>query len=420
MTKKVCFVIMGFGEKTDYRTQRKLDLDKTYRGIIKPAVEDSGMRCIRADDINHSGVIDKPMYEYLQSADLVIADLSTSNENAIFELGVRYALRKFTTIVIAEDQFAISFDINHQLIRKYKHLGSGIDFEEVTAKKAELEKAIKELVFETPKTDSPVYTYLNDLQPPEINKPNTPPSSPILTANSEEHTLPKELFSDLLQTARDAKSDNDFVTAKALFSRLHQMSPENDYINQQWALATYKTDQKSVKALQDAKKIIADHLAPRETNDPETLGLWGAIHKRLWELEKDRASLDTSIWAYQRGYYLKQDYYNGINLAFILNVRAQEQEDADEQITDKILAKRIRREVLDIVDTAEKNNIRENGTPIDVEEAYWIAATRVEALFGLGEISEFEKAKASLSDLASKDWMTDSTSNQLESLQKIL
>ena len=126
-TKKRCFVLMGFGEKTDFKTNRTLDLDKTYR-IIRDAVEEAGFDCIRADDIVHSGVIDKPMYEHLLNADVAIADLSTSNENAIYELGVRHALRPHTTIVLAEDQFKFPFDLNHLLIRSYVHLGVGIEY----------------------------------------------------------------------------------------------------------------------------------------------------------------------------------------------------------------------------------------------------------------------------------------------------
>ena len=70
-----CFVVMGFGEKTDLATGRMLDLDKTYRIIIKKAVEDAGLECIRADDVIHAGTIDKPMYKLLLEADIVIADL---------------------------------------------------------------------------------------------------------------------------------------------------------------------------------------------------------------------------------------------------------------------------------------------------------------------------------------------------------
>jgi len=45
---------MGFGEKVDFRTNRTLNLDKTFR-IIRDAVESAGLECIRADDIVHSG-----------------------------------------------------------------------------------------------------------------------------------------------------------------------------------------------------------------------------------------------------------------------------------------------------------------------------------------------------------------------------
>ena len=43
MAKKTCFVSMGFGKKTDYYTGRSLDLDKTYRNIIKPAATEAGL-----------------------------------------------------------------------------------------------------------------------------------------------------------------------------------------------------------------------------------------------------------------------------------------------------------------------------------------------------------------------------------------
>src|ERR1700712_3997484 len=81
---KSCFVIMGFGEKTDFQSnpQRVLNLNRTYEDIIKPVVTEAGLSCVRADEIIHSPVIDKPMYDNLLAADLVIADLSTSNVNA--------------------------------------------------------------------------------------------------------------------------------------------------------------------------------------------------------------------------------------------------------------------------------------------------------------------------------------------------
>ena len=84
--KKICFVIMGFGKKTDYASGRTLDLDMTYKNIIKPAVIEAGFECVRADEIQDSGLIDKSMYALLIQSDLVVADISTYNPNAIHEL----------------------------------------------------------------------------------------------------------------------------------------------------------------------------------------------------------------------------------------------------------------------------------------------------------------------------------------------
>ena len=174
--KKRCFVLMGFGVKVDYKSNRSLDLDKTYK-IIKRAVEGAGLECIRADDIVHSGVIDKPMYENLLEADVAIADLSTSNENAIYELGVRHALKPRTTIVIAEKQFKFPFDLEHIVIRHYEHLGTGIDYDEAVRLENELTKAVK-TISAGDNVDSPVYTFLPDLAQPTLRVAARPPRRP--------------------------------------------------------------------------------------------------------------------------------------------------------------------------------------------------------------------------------------------------
>src|SRR3954454_13812513 len=108
--KKRCFVVMGFGTKTNLATGRTIDLNKSYKYLIKPVVEGKGLECVRADEIPHSGVIDVPMYQELLTADLVIADISTANLNAVYELGIRHALRPSTTIVISENKLKYPFD----------------------------------------------------------------------------------------------------------------------------------------------------------------------------------------------------------------------------------------------------------------------------------------------------------------------
>lgn len=421
MPDKSCFVVMGFGEKTDFESQRTLDLDKTYRGIIKPAVEESGLECIRGDDIVQSGVIDKPMYENLLNADLVIADLSTANPNAIYELGVRHALRPATTIIIAEKHFRFPFDINHVVIRTYEHLGKGIDFEEAARVKENLKTAIAKLVHGEQEVDSPVYVFLDIEQP-------RPSGAPVEA--KPEATMPgsagdEVVFSSLLESAQQAREQEKFDVAKSLFGKLHELRPADAYITQQLALATYKAPQADeagkIAGLEEARGIIEKELKPGTTNDPETLGLWGAIHKRLWDLRKTRGDLDAAVWAYERGFYLKRDYYNGINYAFVLNLRAGEQEDDDEKTADRVMARRVRREVLTLVDEAEKKLPRDaERKPVDPAEAYWIAATRLEALKGLGETEKLAAEADKLFASAPESWMPGSTKEQLDKLDKLL
>lgn len=98
--------------------------------IIRPAVESAGCQCIRADEIVDSGVIDRSMYALLYQADVVVADISTYNPNAIYELGVRHSLRPYSTIIIKENEGNIPFDISHNRTISYKHLGNEISDQE--------------------------------------------------------------------------------------------------------------------------------------------------------------------------------------------------------------------------------------------------------------------------------------------------
>ena len=87
-------------------------------------------------------------------------------------------------------------------------------------------------------------------------------------------------------------------------------------------LATYKAKQPTpMEALLAAHQLLQT-LDPATTNDPETLGLWGAVHKRLWDLDRQPRYLDEAVGAYSRGFYLRQDHYNGVNYAYLLELRA--------------------------------------------------------------------------------------------------
>jgi len=435
-----CFVIMGFGEKTDFQSnpQRVLNLNRTYEDIIKPVVKEAGHTCVRADEIIHSTVIDKPMYDNLLSADLVIADLSTANVNAVYELGVRHALRPQRTIVLAENNFSFPFDLNHLSILKYEHLGKEIGFTEVMRVREKLKEKIKALM-DSPEPDSPVFLFIPSLQAASL--PRTPamvaaagPPAP----SSEPMDREQKSFAELLVSFRAAKDEvkeaDDWALPLALLKRLKTMQPDDPYILQQLALATYKFGKPdTTTSLVNAKNILSP-LAPQTSSDAETVGLWGAIHKRLWDETKDREHLDEAVRAYARGYYIRTDYYNGINYAFVLDVRSSRSE-GDEALVDRLLARRIRKDVLKICDRllqaasgAAEPRLKRDGT----NELFWIGATKVEALFGLGRRDEAESLKTEVvekerqrlikagGDGNALNWMGASLNEQLKKLGELL
>jgi hypothetical protein len=406
--RKTCFVVMGFGQKTDYQANppRVLDLDRTFKNIIQPAVEACDVECVRADKIIHSTLIDKPMYERLRDADLVVADLSTSNANAIYELGVRHALKPHTTIVMAENNFAFPFDLSHLSILKYTHLGTDIGYDEVMRVREELQKKIKGLI-DKGETDSPVFLFLPHL----LGKgaAATPEPAPSEPAQDEKSVF--ELRESVREAKRDVKDPEDWLPVIGLLNRLRKMQPNDPQVIQELALATYKSKQPDAeKALEKARGTL-QALGPETSSDAETVGLWGAIHKRLWDLRKGTDDLDRAIRAYARGYFIKNDYYNGINFAFLLNVRASVSA-GDDAVADRVFARRVRSEVLALCDAVLDN------LSTKPDDRFWASASKVEAFVGMGRGAEADALKAALlaTQPAPAQWMMDTMNEQLGKL----
>ena len=340
--QKLCFVIMGFGKKTDLSTGKTLDLDKTYKNIIKPAVERAGLQCIRADEIQDSGLIDKSMYALLMYSDLVVADISTYNPNAIYELGVRHAVRPYSTIIIKEREGTIPFDINHNRIFNYTHMGNDIGVDEAERCKAELVETI-DSILKNKLIDSPLYDYIKDVEPPKLTKKEY---QAIIGELSERE---ENIFA-ISERAKHCMEESSFFEASKLWGRAEALVPNEAYFTQQHALAKYKSKHPSeVSSLTDALKIIEKLDPDGETNDPETLGLTGAIYKRMWHATDDPESLKRAMRYYGKGFKIRRDYYNGENYALCLNIAASVEEKQDEKIFYKIAAKKVRQEIVEIL-----------------------------------------------------------------------
>lgn len=449
-TQKKCFVVMGFGIKTDLATGRKLNLDKSYQALIKPVVESKNMICVRADEIRHAGSIDLVMYQQLLSADIVIADLSTSNVNAFYELGIRHALKPRTTIIMSEELLGYPFDVNHIAINRYTHLGESIDYFEVLRFQKLLGETI-DAVVNTQSPDSPVYTFLEGLIPPSLRSRAKKVVNQIgdaLTAQTdtegEGDKTEDQSLSILVQQAEEALKKKQFDAAKTLFETAlrisntdteNQLSSNNTYLIQRLALTTYQAKQPDyVTSLKNSLALL-EKIDLSRTNDPETVALAGSIEKHLFEEGQGNEHLDNAILFFQRGYYLLHNRHNGINLAYLLHLRSTTGLDAtkDEKLADFVWANRIRREVLKFCEkdieriekmenqaSASATTVNEEQEDIINEQKFWIAVNKAEAHFGLGEMMEYEQAAAAAKLVKHEDWMMESFTRQLQKVTELM
>lgn len=389
--RKLCFVVMGFGKKTDLETGRTLDLDATYEAIIQPAVTGAGLRYIRADEVMRSGVIDAEMYEMLLRADLVIADISTGNVNAVYELGVRHALRPNSTIVMKEDRGRLYFDLNHISTFHYQHLGEDIGAREAARASRELRSLIDEvLVAQRP--DSPVYTFLPKLQQPRLSDEEF---AELLIEKEAE----QERLAGYMRAGEAASKDSRHSDAVAAYAAANQIKPNDPFIIQQFALATYKSKQPSaITALVNGLQIISA-LQPDNSNDPETRGIAGAMHKRLWLETGDAAQLDAAIRHYGRGFEVRRDYYNGENLAACYDFRSRVQLDPDEVQFDRMSARKVREGIL-----AELTDILTQPSFEERTDRRWVYASLANCSYAIGKTEDGERYEADFRNAASATW----------------
>jgi tetratricopeptide (TPR) repeat protein len=361
---------MGFGEKTDPADGKTYNLDKTYQNVIKPVVEACGYRSIRGDEIRDSGLIDKSMYALLIRADLVIADITTLNANAMYELGIRHAARPKSTIILKNEGGQIPFDLSHNRLLMYKHLGEDIGCSDAEIFKSSLTSLIKSIE-QHGQVDSPFFTYLSEMNPHNLSDKDYD--------NVIEHLLTREnsIFA-LSEKARILRSEKKFIEAADYWKKASEIAPEDHYFIHQQTLCTYKSEHPSKEAsLLSALEVIAPIHNSGETNDPETLGLVGAIYKRLYELSGDIETLKMAIQAYERGYTVSDNYYTGENFATCLDSLADKTTNPKEKIYCEFTAEKIRNQIIESL-------LRKLIGDIEYPDKKWMYATLANCYFHLG------------------------------------
>lgn len=115
LDKNLCFVLMPF----------KDELRPVYEDHIKKVIEKEGMECQRADDIFRNTAIIEDIWEMLNKAKIVIADLTGKNPNVFYEVGIAHTIGK-EVILITQNLDDVPFDLRHLRYIQYDYTPPGM------------------------------------------------------------------------------------------------------------------------------------------------------------------------------------------------------------------------------------------------------------------------------------------------------
>jgi len=347
--RAVCFVDMPFGKKSDLASGVEVDFDQIYEAAIEPAIIKAGLEPVRGDRERTGGIIHTPMFGRLLLSDFVVADLTLSNANVFYELGIRHTARPFTTVTIFAAIHSLPFDVS--LVRAIPYsLDNGKLTEEAATKlRSELATRLEGAIRGAASKDSPLFQLIPNF--PTIDLPHE------VTEIFQDQVKHSEEFRKQLASARAKPSDVERLAALqeiqqslgdlkvaqsevlvdlmlsfrdvSAWDQMMRLSDEfpdhlksNVMVQQQRALAL---NRRNGPGDRDEAQQILEKLVKEKGVDPETLGLLGRVHKdRYKELKKKKsllaaAALDDAIEAYTKGFESDpRDYFPGVNAITLL------------------------------------------------------------------------------------------------------
>lgn len=441
----LCFVLMPFGTKTD-GIKKEIDFDKVYTSFIKPAIIMAGLEPIRADEEKSGGFIHKPMYERLMFCDFAVADLSFANANVFYELGIRHALKPYTTVSIFEMNTKLPFDTAAMRTFPYNYEDGAVkDLETKISSLADLIKV--NLDVQRAQEDSPIGQLIQEYKFPDLNYLQMDADAfadKVIQLKNQKETLVdlvkqwKTLDKAKEQTTTDEEKNKIETDKRVIVDKIVQIEKdegdglqykydllyaiidayksvnafkeisnmlkpliegrynENIYLKQQLGLAYNKTGNRD-----DAEAVLKT-ITDKYGSDPETTGLLGAVYKGLMDDNKDDKDLSAeyrrqAIDNYVAGFESDpRDYYPGINALTLMYLGDEKDERFDK--------------FLPIVTYAIERQLKLK--PKD----YWTQASALE--IGVLAFNEADSRKyyAAAKTCNPEDWMKKSTAGNLKKI----
>lgn len=340
--KPLCFVLMPFGIKRTV-SGIEINFDETYSRYVAPAVLAAGMEPLRADEEKFGGVIHKPMFERLILCDFAVADLTTANANVFYELGVRHAIKSWSTVLIyADGTGRLPFDVAPLRALPYQIDANGA----ITNPDGSIDSLVQRLnAAKTATIDSPLFQLVDGF--PDIQRLKTDVfRERVHYSESKKRELSKarrlgiEAVKDVEATFGNLADIDGAIAVDLVLSyravkgwqdmiRVSGMIPphiaNSVLVQEQLALALNRAGESN-----EAEEIIQS-LLQRRGPSSESLGILGRIYKDRWERANSRgenleagAFLERAIDAYLRGFESDwRDAYPGINALTLMEIKKE-------------------------------------------------------------------------------------------------
>lgn len=394
MDNKTCFVVMGFGTKKIPNTNIEVDLNFVYNELIKPTIISKkltsvyGQEQFRADEVYTTQSITKTFIEGIFKADIVIADITTLNQNAIYELGLRHAMKPKSTIILCDNHTAQIkfFDIQDlpQIRYDSDKLNEYSEFkriQELLSSYIDNAKNSDDHFIDSPVFQSNLYRV--------ISNSLTSSQSNTTTSNSQQS------WSELTKVANALKDSQQYVEAEIIYKQILDSGFVDDEIVAGYLLSSYKKDETNVDNLKDSQKKLIPYLDIKTTTFHKILDIYGAIYLRIFYITKNKNDLLSAIHFYRLGMnyednniYCARNYC--ANLLKIADVETDVEVIKEHYYTAKYTAKYILGSLSTLV--------RKSSEYDDI----WLKSNQEELLFISGLISDLKIDITGLTDRQSK------------------
>ena len=415
--RPLCFVLMPFGRKPD-GAGRTIDFDIVYTTLIRPAIEEAGMQPLRADEEMTAGLIHKPMFERLILCEYAVADLTTANANVFYELGLRHAVRAWSTVLLfAAGGSQLPFDVAALRALPYR-LSATAALEDAAAAKAALRDRLVQA--RQAHADSPLFQLVEGF--PDIQRLKTDVfrdrvrysdrvKEALARARTQNidavraveatlgplHDVDAAVVIDLFLSYRAVKAWPEMIE---LVERMAPPLAATVMVREQLALALNRAGRGD-----EAERVLRKLIDDRGPSS-ETYGILGRVYKDRWEAAVTAGDgvaahglLKQAAAAYLKGFETDwRDAYPGINAATLMELQHPPDPRA--------------RALIPVVRYAVERRMA-GGTP-----DYWDYATLVELAVLANATAAASEALADAAAHVRETWEAESTARNLRLIRE--